>query len=107
MLNFWVTRMAGYVGMLVISVSLFQVEILFFLPMIILWYSSFLMSKMIARLLFPVSWKPEEQDSRPSSRMNMTQRSFNKWFYGEVVLAFALTAVHFQVLHALGAIVPS
>ena len=30
MLNFWVTRMAGYVGMLVISVSLFQVEILFF-----------------------------------------------------------------------------
>lgn len=105
--KFWVTRMAGYVGMMLISVSLFQAEILFFLPMVILFYSSFFLSKMIALLLFPLSWKPEEKDSRDGSRVNMRQWSRNKWFYGEIVLSFALTAMHFQVLYALGVIGPS
>lgn len=94
----------SYTAGMVASIGLFQVNYLFFLPLVALFVACFAISQIIAQLVFPIKWLEDRVGSETGVEMETFFSRFNKWFYGEVIVAVALTLVHFQVLFALGLI---
>ena len=87
-----------------ISIGLFQVKFMFFLPLVAMFVGCYAMSQIIAQYIFPSKWIKDKMGSKDGAETETFFSRFNKWIYGEIVLAVALTLVHFQVLFTLGVI---
>ena len=96
-----------YVVGMVVSLGLFEVKILFFLPLVAMFIACFAMSQIIAELVFPKKWKEDRVGSQTGIDAETFFSRFYKWRYGQIITTVALTIVHFQVLVALGVIGPS
>ena len=100
----WYSRSLGYAAGVIVSVGLFEVKFLFFLPLVAMFFGCLAMSQIIARLVFPIKWMKDRVGSQTGVEVETFFSRFDKWFYSEIVLAVALTIVHIQVLFMLGVI---